>query len=591
MEKIGKVLTFVIFAVLFLNGLFTEQAFAQNNITVEATVSEATVYEGSRIKLNVTISGDFNEIALPELPDLQGFRLISTTPSTSRRFSYINGVSKTSYTYSYFIEAQQSGNYAIPPISIEIDSKKYTTKPIQVAITKRSGQSADKDSSADIYLKLEIADQTVVPGEQIIANVVLYFKNNIQVQTYQPVPGWKAQGFWKEQLNNSTRPEVNSLTINGMRYNKARLLRFALFATKTGELTVSPFQVNVLVASKMTEQNLFSNFFGSFGSNRRQLELETEPVTIKVNSLPSDSSDYIGAVGSFTIQRKISADTVEVGETLEIKTTISGTGNIPLLTNPDYNLPAGLEVYTPQSEMQINRNGSRIKGSKIFTDVVVPRNAGRITIPSTTLAWYNPAKGAFVKKELPARTVFVKAGRIAATGASGRGDVAISPITGLVNWVTPASRSLAGYWWFWVGLILPAIILGVTYWKKTYNDKMSTDSGFARSQQAVDAADARLQNSIDHAENDRLKQAYNSLQKALTGFIADKTGMPEAGLSIEQYIEKLEERGVNEDLIKNVKMLLNKCATINYAPDASAEYLKSHVGLAESIIKKLRKEL
>lgn len=591
MERIGKAWILAFLVGLVLNS-FAIEAAAQNNITVEATVSKATVYEGGRIKLNITISGDFNKISLPELPDIPNFRLISQTPSTSRRFSYVNGVSKTSYTYSYFFAAQKEGIYTIPPVSVQIDAEKYLTKPIQVEVAERSDDITDA-GGADIYLELEIADQTVVPGEQIIANIVLYFKDGIKVRTYQPIPGWKAEGFWKEQLNSSTRPEVKSLTLNGVRYNKARLLRFSLFPTKTGELTISPYHVNVLVFSAPSKSNPFSSFFGNFGTQRRQLELATDPVTIDVTPLPADSSsNYIGAVGSFAIERKISADTVKVGETVEITTIISGTGNIPLLTKPEYKLPADLEVYQPQSKVEINRNGARIKGSKTFTDVVVPRNAGRITIPAVTIAWYNPAKGAFVEQKLEGKTIFVNASGFANTGgASNRNGVAISPITGLVNWATPKQESLISYWWFWVGILLPVAGFVFAYLRRTYSEKMSADYHFARSQQAFDVAKTRLREAIDHAENNRLKQAYNSLQKALTGFIADKLGMPEAGTSIEQYVEALEKRGVNKDLIKNVRMLLNKSATINYAPDSSTDYLKSHAGLAESIIKKLKKEL
>ncbi|HLR76609.1 MAG TPA: BatD family protein [Balneolaceae bacterium] len=590
MKKIGKAWFLAFLAGLFLNS-FAAEADAQNNVTVEATVSEATVYEGEQIKLNITVSGDFSDISMPDLPNIPGFRVISSTPSTSRRFSYVNGVSKTSYTYTYYLAAQKKGAFTIPPISIKVDSKAFTTQPIEVEIINRSRKATGDTGESDIFLKLEIADKTVVPGEQIIANIVLYFKDNMQVRTYQPVPGWKAAGFWKEQLNNAERPEVKSLTLNGVRYNKARLLRVALFPTKTGELTVSPFQVNVVAYSAPAERNPFSSFFGNSGA-RKQLELTTDSVTIKVNPLPRDSSsDFTGAVGSFNMQREISADTVKIGETLEIKTTISGTGNIPLLEKPNYNLPDNLELYEPKSDENIDRSGAKIKGSKTFTDLVVPRNAGSITIPASTISWYNPAKQKFIEKKLPAKTVYVNASGLASTNPSNEAENDVSPITGLVNWGKPEQKDLISNWWLWAGLLLPVLILALAYRKKYYDQKMRNDYSFARSQKAAEAARQRLHEAVDHAENQRMKQAYNSLQKALTGFIADKTKLPEAGLSIEQYIEELEVQGVNEDLIKNVRMLLNKCATVNYAPDSSAGYLKSHVNLAKSIIKKLKREL
>jgi hypothetical protein len=120
---------------------------------------------------------------------------------------------------------------------------------------------------------------------------------------------------------------------------------------------------------------------------------------------------------------------------------------------------------------------------------------------------------------------------------------------------------------------------------------MNTDRTFARSQKAARKARERLGEALDYAENDQARGAYNALQKAIEGFISDRLGLPEAGLSIQQYVSALEEHDVNAELVKNVRMLLNKCATINYAPDSSPDLLKSHVGLGESIIEKLKKEL
>ncbi len=591
MKKIGKRGTFCFFLALLIP-LFLENAVAQSNISVKATVSEAVVYTGEILELNITVSGDFNKISRPELPDIEGFALMNPIPSTSRHFSYFNGVSNTSYTYSFYLRARQTGTYTIPAVSVLIDEKKYTTNLLKVEVIDRNNTGdGDASSQPGIFLRMKVSDRSVVPGQQIIANVVLYFKDDVQVNSYQPIPGWKAEGFWKERLESSRRPQVKSVILSGVRYNKARLLQFALFPTKTGELTLSPYHVKILAQTVSNQRNPFSSIFGSF-ADRRRLELETEPVTIEVEPLPEASgAKYTGAVGSFSIQREISADSVQVGETIEIKTTISGTGNIPLLTKPEYNLPSGLEVYQPQTTVQINRSGARIHGSKTFTDIVVPRNQGEVTIPAVTLSWYSPVQSEFIKEKLPAKTIAVRVNINGGTARTNLSRNAISPITGLVNWSSSRQQNLLSYWWFWAGLLLPIIGASVGYWRKIHTEKLNNNFNFARSLQAAETAEKRLNEAIASADDGRLKQAYNSLQKALTGFISDKLGMPEAGLSVEQYVEALEERKVNKDLIRNVRMLLNKCATINYAPDTSSAYLKSHVGLAESIIKKLKKEL
>lgn len=570
-------------------------AVGQSSLSVEATVSETNLFTGERIKLDITVSGDFSEVNRPELPAFQGLQLLSSTPSTSRSISYVNGVTQSSYTYSYYLAPRGEGRYQIPSVTVTVDGTEYQTEPIDITVTNRqaAANSSGADSERpDIFLRLRVSDARPVTGEQLIANVVLYFKEGLEVRSYQPIPGWKAQGFWKEELASADRPSVESTILNGVRYRTARLLQFALFPTKAGELTISPYQIRVSVRPSSQRDDPFSSFFGGFGTNQRQVELETDPVTINAQPLPAaDTSSYIGAVGSFRISRSIDVTSAQVGESIEIETRISGTGNVPLINKPEYDFPAGLEVYEPQENASINRGNQRISGTKTYTDVVVARTPGTFTIPEARLAYYNPGRGQYVTETLPAHRITVTANPNATTPLPQSESLSLQPVTGLASWVTPGAETLTGRWWFWAGLLLPALLLGIAYWRKTYRHKMNTDRTFARAQQADEKARGRLDEALAHSEQGETKAAYNALQKALAGYISDRLGLPEAGLSIEQYIAALEEHNVNKDLIKNVRMLLNKCATINYAPDSSQDYLKSHVGLAESIIQKLKKEL
>ena len=225
MKRIGRLLS-VFFVAITLGGFFTPRVLAQSNISVEATVSETTVYTGERIRLSIKISGDFNNVSRPQLPDFPGFRLLSNTPSTSRSYQYVNGQTSITYAYSYQLIAQQKGNMEIPPISIAIDDKDFQTDPIDVSIIDRNESAQSPDAKRpDIFLRLEVSDDRPVTGQQVISDVVLYFQDGIEVNSYQPVPGWKAEGFWKEELENNERPQATSTVINGVRYRRARLLR------------------------------------------------------------------------------------------------------------------------------------------------------------------------------------------------------------------------------------------------------------------------------------------------------------------------------------------------------------------------------
>jgi len=590
MKRIGKFFSTIGFLLPLLL-LIGNTAFGQ--VSVKASVSETTIYTGERVSLSIEVSGDFNNVSRPKLPEFDGLRLLSNNPSTSRSYQYINGKSSTSYTYSYYLVAQNKGKHRIPPASITIDGEEYTTDPIEVEIIDRNESARSSDSKTpDIFLRLEVSDETPVTGQQIITDVVLFFRDGLEVNSYQPVPGWKAEGFWKEELENTRRPQATTTIINGIRYRKARLLQFSLFPTKQGELQISPYKIIVSVRSAQSRDDPFSSFFGGMGKNQRQVELSSDPVSLDVEPLPSATdSDYLGAVGTFNIERTISTNQATVGESIEIKTQIEGTGNVPLISKPEYELPEGVEIYEPQENSNLNRRNHEISGNKTFTDVIIARSPGSYTIPQKTVAYFDPEQNQYVTKTLPALNFDVTKNPDAVTTTDAPSSFPVKPIMGLASWITPASANLLSHWWLWAGLILPIIILGVAYRQKSFVEKMNTDKAFARSRRASDNASQRLDKAITLSKEGNIKAAYNMLQKALTGFISDRLNLPEAGLSNKEYVDALKEQEVDENLVKNVRMLLDKCASISYAPDTSHAYLKSHVGLAQSTLDKLKKVL
>ncbi|MFH5884233.1 BatD family protein [Halalkalibaculum sp. DA3122] len=594
MKKTGSLFLGSLLFLLLFPGL-TGRAAAQD-LQVEATVSETTIFTGERLTLSVEISGSFNNVSRPVLPDFDGFRLLSNTPSTSRSFSYVNGETSTTYSYQYALIAQDAGDYQIPSIAIEIDGTEYRTDPISVSIVDRNTSASDPAASSrpDIFLRLEVSDETPVTGQQLITDVVLFFKSGLEVNSYQPVPGWKAEGFWKEELESGQRPRAESVIIDGVRYRKARLLQFSLFPTKTGELTISPYEIVVSVRSASSRSDRLGSIFGGFGTNQRRVELTSDPITLQVDPLPPiDDAHYIGAVGSFDLSRTISTRETMVGETIEIETRISGTGNIPLISKPGYELPDGLEIYDPRETSSLNRRNGQISGTSTFTDVVIARRPGTFTLPAVDLAYYSPRRNSYVTETLPEITFTINKNPNAVAASAQQQSFDIQPVTGLASWTAPAdnSVSLLGAWWFWGGLLFPAILLLLAYRWKQYQDRMSSDQHFARSQKALDKAQERLQEVITQSEEGDIKGAYHSLYKVITGFIGDRLGLPEAGLSDQEYVKRLEQSDVNPELVKNVKLLLDKCASISYAPETSHEYLKSHVGLAEKILNKLKKDL
>ncbi|MEP1138708.1 MAG: BatD family protein, partial [Balneola sp.] len=327
MIKTGKKLASLFIFFLFV---FSCQKSNAQSVSVQATLTETNIFEGESVQLDIAISGtSLSSLERPEIPTIEGLRYLPNRTISSSNYSYINGKPSLTQTFGFQFIAMSPGSFNVPSIKIKVNNKEYATKPISFKILDpKTIDNGDAERSPDIYVRLEASTKNPVVGEQVVADIVLYFKSEVEVSNYNTVPGWKAEGFWKEELNNPAQARSTSVIINGIRYKRARLLQYALFPTKPGELTLSPYSLSVRVRNnRRTSRDPF-NF--SFGQENK--ELKTLPVTLNVERPPGiENAEYIGAVGDFEIKRTIKPTSAYVGESVEIITEIKGTGNVPLL--------------------------------------------------------------------------------------------------------------------------------------------------------------------------------------------------------------------------------------------------------------------
>jgi len=356
MRKIGDIVSSPLVLLLFPLILFSfaENSWAQD-FQLEATVSENQVFIGEQFTISVEVTGSsMRNVSLPVLPELEGMRVLSSTPSRSTSISIINGQTTTTTTYNFSIIARETGEYTIPPISIEIDGEKRQTNPIRVEVIEKGQLSQDgRSQRPEIYLEIQVDESNPVPGQQIVASVVLFFRQGIEVTSFQPTAGWRTDGFWKEELQNISQPQAESIIIDGVRYRTATLMRYALFPNRSGELTLSGFPINVGIRTQPSRSDPFGSFFGS-SANQRRVSLESEPVVLNVRTLPEASNaTTINAVGDLRVERRLSKNEVVTGETIELVTQVEGVGNIPLVRRPQYNIPDGIDFFTPQENNRL----------------------------------------------------------------------------------------------------------------------------------------------------------------------------------------------------------------------------------------------
>src|SRR5690625_5429082 len=165
-------------------------------LKVEATVSENQIFAGEQFILSIEISGaSMQDVSLPVLPEIPGTRLLSATPSRSSSISIINGRTTSSMSYSYTLIAREPGTHTIAPVSVEVGGTQHQTQPIQFEILDRGQLSPESgEQLPDIFREGELVDERPRMGTEIVASIVLYSKQGMEVTSYQPTSGWRTDG-------------------------------------------------------------------------------------------------------------------------------------------------------------------------------------------------------------------------------------------------------------------------------------------------------------------------------------------------------------------------------------------------------------
>lgn len=575
----------------FLGGIFylPPNTIAQD-FNLEASLSENQVFIGEQFLLKIEISGSsLRNVDLPVLPEIDGIRILNATPSRGQSISIINGQTTTVTSYTYTLIAHEQGNYRIPPVRITIDGEQYSTNPLNVeVIEQRSLQAEPGQRRPDIFTEIELDNEQPIVGQQLIASLIIYFKSGIEVTSFQPSAGWRTDGFWKEQLESVEQPQAESVILGDVRYRKATLMRYALFPSRSGELTLSPFELNLGIRTQPRRNDPFGSVFGGLGTNQRRVTIETEEISLPIRSIdPPQNGESIGAVGQFNINRKASVTQAYVGETIELTTTVSGQGNLPLISKLDYTFPDNFEVYSPQEETNLSRRGTTISGTRTFTDRIVPRTAGNFIIPESRIAYYNPQNQSYSYETLPAINVEVIRDPTAIVADDGR-NINLQVITGLATWQRAEKNGFFSTWWVWLGFFIPLLVFVIGWHRKRLRVRLQNDTDFARAHRAWDNVEELLLKAEGIVKQTNSSEVYHLLHKALTGYVTDRTGLPGAGLSDKEICDKVNEKTNDTELNARLKKMLDKCANISYAPVEDRKDLETDILQTRELLKDLR---
>ncbi len=537
------------------------------------------------------------ELILAKLNDFQV--LAGPFSSYSSSSQWVNGkmTMETVVTYTHVLRANNKGTYTIPGATIKVGRKEYKTNDVQIVVNEgessnpspgkgtqgQSGTSSGQAGTNDpVFLRVIPSKKEVYVGEQFVSGLKVYTRVNTRpASATKDIP---YEGFYKNSLDPDATAQRED--IGGQQYITQVIQRHILIPQKSGNVIIDPYESEWMIQQRVqrrSSNNIFDNFFDDPFFNGVQeipTKLTTPPVTIHVKPLPPDPPPgFTGGVGDFSMDARLSDNEVAVNEALSLKITIRGTGNLPLLGNPEVNLPPDHDLYDITRSVNTNTTGNRINGSVSFEYPIVARHAGRFRIAPVKFTWFNPVTKKYVTSttdEFTFNVIKGEAGEI-------QGNVYVpgvlqesvedlgTDIRDIVRVTvpfTPLQSTLLGKQWYWMLYLLAIFIMTVVIILIRTVARRNADIKLVRNRQANKIARSRLKKAERFRKTGVHNNFYEEIGKAIWGYLADKLSIEISALSKDVILDKLEARGVADEIRNEFVRIIEASEFSRFAPSS-----------------------
>ena len=586
-----------------------------DNIRFTMEAPEA-VAVGDQFRLSFTLNESGSDL---QLPDLSNFDLLMG-PSTSQSSSFqmINGktTQSTSFSYIFVLRAKKEGKFTIRPASIKVDGKTYESNSLDIQVVK--GQPQQQQSSAaqqgtqaqeatptgniskeNLFVRLSLDKSSVSKGEQIRATVKLYISQNVPLNGFDELKLPSYEGFWTKEIDVPQQVNFTREVYNGKIYQVGILKKTILFPQQTGNIKIDPFEITCLVRQKVRQQQgLFDDFFDNYRVVKAKVV--SDPITVNVKDLPNQPANYSGAVGNFNFTGALDKTDIKSNEAVTLKLTVNGSGNLTLINPPKIELPEDFEAYEPKTNQNTVANDNGLSGSVSFEYLFIPRFAGNFKIPAIEFVYFNPSTRQYETRSTQAFTLNVQKGSDDQNAAvvnsySKEGVKMIGKDIRFIKQNTselqPKGISFYGTLGFYSVYGLSLLAFSLVYVVNRKKIKESANLALVRNKRANKIALKRLKAAAGHMKNNKAELFYESVIKALWGYLSDKLSIPVADLNRERASANLLKRGIDQVVVDELMRLIDDCEFARFAPAAYSGTMKEMYDGAAKVMDIFEKQI
>lgn len=420
--------------------------------SVTATLDRNTVQLGQTVTLNLHVQGSSAFTGMPDLSALTtDFSVLGQSQSSD--LSIINGRRTAELVIGIVLRPLHAGTLTIP--ALDVGGAK--TAPLQLVVEPASAAAAPAPGG-NVFMEAAITPQHGWVGQQLSYAVRLYYRGNLSSGTLDAP---QVDGVALTQVGKDLRYDQ---VRNGQTWQVLER-DYALTPQHAGTLTVPALGFQGVAL----DPNDPDSFFGV----GNPVTTSSPAVSVTIDPAPANwgQQAWLPARAlSLTLDGWPAANTpVRVGQPINLVMHLRATGlgadALPALSMPAVD---GATVYPDQPKSTTAADGPWLVGSCERTFALVPTRAGTLTMPATTVHWFDVMTGQAQTAEIPAHQLTVLPAAGAATGGGGvapasaataatlaAAPAATETLSRAVPWKPVALASivlwllsLAGWWWY-----------------------------------------------------------------------------------------------------------------------------------------------
>ncbi len=448
-----------------------------------------------------------------------------------------------------------------------------------------------------MHLVAEISNANPFLNEAITIVYKLYVSNNVSItRSWREIDTPKYADFWSQNIDNRGKSKIYEGTYQGKPYRYVILRRTVLYPQKTGKLEIEPLTLDVPIDVQGNTRDIF----GRRRMNRVNKTISAGGRTIHVKPLPAQGrpDDFTGAVGDFQFNVFTNKTSLDANESLELKTKITGSGNLKLFDLPSINLPSSLEVYEPVRDNQVKTNSKGMNGSVLESYTIIPQYKGIYPIRPIVFSYFDLKTESYKTLSSDEIIINVENGPVPNQVDSNKEITSTNKEDVLSNnqfkYIKlnadlkptnhPAFFKSALFWWLTGApfLLIPFFILIGNQRKKHLNDLEGK-----RLRKATKLAKKYL----SEAKNNIGKQEvfYEALERALHNYLRAKLDIVTSEFSKEKITTLLSERSVEGAVVSEFISLLKSCEFARYTPTSNVT-IQQDYKKAVSVISSIDKQ-